>query len=73
MFYSKRVIEDFKIVQRMVLHGQTVEQLEFKFGFVIPNSQNSWDQIIEADQKNMLPKEVLSGNLVVDTFFKSGD
>ena len=55
----------------MSLNGQIVEQLDFNFGFVIPNSTNSWDQTIEADIGNVMSAEVLSGNLVVDTFFMS--
>ena len=73
VFFSKNMIENFAIVQRMSMQGQVVEQLEFKFGFVIPNSTNSWDQVIEADQENILPAQVLSGNLVVDTLFMSGE
>ena len=57
----------------MSLNGQIVEQLDFNFGFVIPNSTNSWDQTIEADIGNVMTAEVLSGNLVVDTFFMSGE
>ena len=57
----------------MSLGGQVVEKLEFKFGFVIPGSTNSWDQIIEAAEGQVMPAELLSGNLVVDTYFKSGD
>ena len=57
----------------MSLQGHIVEQLDFNFGFVIPNSTNSWDQTIEADMGNVMPAEVLSGNLVVDTFFLSGE
>ena len=57
----------------MSLNGQIVEQLDFNFGFVIPNSTNSWDQTIEADIGNVMSAEVLSGNLVVDTFFMSGE
>ena len=57
----------------MSMMGQLVEALEFKFGFVIPNSTNSWDQTIEAEVGQVMPAEVLSGNLVVDTYFKQGD
>ena len=57
----------------MSMQGQVVEKLHFKFGFVMPGSTNTWDQIIDADQENMIPAEVLSGNLVVDTFFLSGE
>ena len=72
VFFSKHKIEDFTIVQIMSMQGHQIEKLEFKFGFVIPNSTNSWDQVIEADMENMLPAEMLSGNLVVDTYFNSG-
>lgn len=50
-----------------------MEQLSFKFGFVIPNSTNSWDQTIEADVGQVMPAEVLSGNLVVKSYFMSGE
>ena len=57
----------------MSLQGQEIEHLYFKFGFVMPGSTNSWDQIIHADVDGMLPVEVLSGNLVVTTYFLSGE
>ena len=40
---------------------------------MIPKSQNSWDQIIQADTDGMLTPEMLSGNLLVETLFLSGD
>ena len=46
-----------------------METLFFQFGFVIPGSTNSWEQIIVADQENLMPAEVLSGNLVCETIF----
>lgn len=73
VFYSKKKIEKFSIVQRMSMHGHVIEVIEFKFGFVIPNSTNSWDQTIEADVGKVLPAEILSGNLVVDTYFLQGE
>jgi len=57
----------------MFLNGQEVEDLFFKFGFAIPGSTNSWEQIIVSDQGNMIPAEVLSGNLVVETSFLTGN
>ena len=69
VFFSKNVIEEFAIIQRMSMMGQVIEEHVFKFGFVIPNSTNSWDQTIEAEVGQVMPAEVLSGNLVVDTFF----
>jgi retinal rod rhodopsin-sensitive cGMP 3',5'-cyclic phosphodiesterase subunit delta len=47
---------------------------QFDFGFVIPGSTNSWENTIDAaEQKEMLPAAVLSGNLVIDTSFYDGD
>jgi hypothetical protein len=43
VFYSKHKIENFSIVQEMAMGGQVIERLDFKFGFVIPGSTNSWD------------------------------
>ena len=45
---------------------------EFKFGFVIPGSTNTWEQVIKVDE-NPFPAEMLSGNLVVNTEFYDGD
>ena len=73
VFFSKHEIKKFSIEQKMSVCGQEVESLNFDFGFVIPNSTNSWDQTIVADSENMLSAEMLSGNLVVNTYFKSGD
>ena len=43
VFYSKKLMHDFSVKQVMSLHGQVVEEFEFQFGFVIPNSTNSWE------------------------------
>ena len=53
----------------MSLHGQAVEEFGFEFGFVMPNSTNSWEQVIDAEEGQVMPAEVLSGNLIVDTYF----
>lgn len=39
----------------------------------MPKSQNSWEQIIHADVDGMMPAEILSGNLTVETLFISGE
>ena len=57
----------------MKLHGQVVEDMCFNFGFVIPNSTNTWDQMIEAETGHVMPAEVLSGNLIAETYFMAGD
>ena len=51
------------------MHGQVIEEITFTFDFVIPNTTNSWEQVIEAEVGEVMPAEVLSGNLVVDTYF----
>ena len=52
------------------MEGQgVIEQFHFDFGFVMPNTTNSWEQIIDADVGQVLPAEILSGNLLVDTYF----
>jgi len=45
---------------------------EFNFGFVIPRSTNTWENIIEVDE-NPTDPEILSGNLVVFTEFYDGE
>ena len=69
VFYSKKIMNDFSIRQQMSVGGQVVEEFSFNFGFVMPNTTNSWEQVIEADEGQVMPAEVLSGNLVVDTQF----
>ena len=51
------------------MQGQVIEEFGFDFGFVMPNTTNSWEQVIDADVGQVMPAEVLSGNLIVDTFF----
>ena len=43
VFSSTEVINNFSLLQKISLHGQEIETLFFKFGFVMPASQNSWD------------------------------
>jgi retinal rod rhodopsin-sensitive cGMP 3',5'-cyclic phosphodiesterase subunit delta len=38
--------------------AKCIEEWFFDFGFVIPNSTNTWQQVIEADEGNMIPAEV---------------
>ena len=69
VFYSKKLMQGFSIKQVMTIHDQVIEEFTFDFGFVIPNTTNSWEQIIEVQEGEVLPAEMLSGNLVVDTYF----
>ncbi len=69
-FTSKEEVKDFQLVQRVWLGDQAIEEWRFKFGFVIPNSTNTWEQTIEAAApEEMLPVEIINGNVVIETLF----
>ena len=68
-FSSIEPIQDLELIQNFYLMGELLESSRFKFGFVIPNSTNDWEQIIEAKEDGVLPAEILSGKLNVETLF----
>ena len=68
-FSSEEKIEDLELVQNFYLMGELFESSRFKFGFVIPGSTNDWEQIMIAKEDGVLPAEVLSGKLQVETLF----
>jgi retinal rod rhodopsin-sensitive cGMP 3',5'-cyclic phosphodiesterase subunit delta len=73
VFSSQKAISDFHLKQKILLHGQMIEEWVFHFGFVIPNSTNTWEQTISAEKpENMLTPEILSGNTVIETLFFDG-
>jgi retinal rod rhodopsin-sensitive cGMP 3',5'-cyclic phosphodiesterase subunit delta len=73
-FSSAKAINSLRLEQHVVLHGQIIETWAFDFGFVIPGSTNSWQSVVEAaGDGQMIPAEVLSGNLVVHTIFFEGE
>ena len=71
MFKSLELIQKvISFSSQMYLHDTLIEVHKFKFGFVIPNTENSWENIIIARPKaEMIPAEVLSGNLIVESEF----
>ena len=71
-FSSEQKMESFRLEQRVLLHDQPFEEWKFQFGFVMPASTNSWQQVIEAADE-MMPAEVLNGNVVIETSFYDGD
>jgi len=71
VFYSAKCINDFRLTQKLIFGGVAIEEWEFRFGFVIAGSRNSWQQQIEAAAQ-MLEPEALSGNLVIETSFYDG-
>eukprot|EP00294_Goniomonas_avonlea_P014671 CAMPEP_0114560124 /NCGR_PEP_ID=MMETSP0114-20121206/11292_1 /TAXON_ID=31324 /ORGANISM="Goniomonas sp, Strain m" /LENGTH=156 /DNA_ID=CAMNT_0001745649 /DNA_START=32 /DNA_END=502 /DNA_ORIENTATION=+ len=71
-FTSLQKIDNFKLLQRVFLQDQVIEEWRFNFGFVIPGSTNTWQSVIEA-AGDMLPAELLSGNVTIETSFIDGD
>ena len=67
-------MHNFAIKQVMSMGGQTVEEFTFDFGFVIPGSTNSWEStVVGAGEGNMIPPDLLSGRVTVETCFYDGD
>ena len=58
----------------MLFRGRLLEEWNFEFGFVIPNSTNTWQSLIEAaPESQMMPANVLTGNVVIETMFYDGE
>eukprot|EP00826_Nyctotherus_ovalis_P023076 TRINITY_DN1776_c0_g1_i8.p1 TRINITY_DN1776_c0_g1~~TRINITY_DN1776_c0_g1_i8.p1 ORF type:complete len:178 (-),score=35.86 TRINITY_DN1776_c0_g1_i8:136-669(-) len=69
-FTSKEEIKEFHLLQRIYLAGKVIEEWHFKFGFVIPNSTNTWEQTIEAAApEDMIPIEILNSSMMIETLF----
>eukprot|EP01029_Cantina_marsupialis_P027795 TRINITY_DN774011_c0_g1_i1.p2 TRINITY_DN774011_c0_g1~~TRINITY_DN774011_c0_g1_i1.p2 ORF type:complete len:142 (-),score=19.77 TRINITY_DN774011_c0_g1_i1:362-787(-) len=71
-FFSKNLIQDLSLIQNVFLDDIQIERWDFHFGFVIPNTTNTWQQTILADDETY-PVELLDGRLVIETCFYSGD
>uniref|UniRef100_A0A7S1PVQ4 GMP phosphodiesterase delta subunit domain-containing protein n=1 Tax=Alexandrium catenella TaxID=2925 RepID=A0A7S1PVQ4_ALECA len=73
-FSSQEVMQGLRLVQTVYFKGEHLEEWNFAFGFVIPNSTNTWQQTIEAaEEEDMIPAELLSGNIVMETTFYDGE
>ncbi|OQV12007.1 Retinal rod rhodopsin-sensitive cGMP 3',5'-cyclic phosphodiesterase subunit delta [Hypsibius exemplaris] len=73
-FSSAEQMENFRLEQRILFKDKLIEEWYFEFGFVIPNSTNTWQSLIEAaSESQMLPSSVLSGNTVIETRFFDAD
>ncbi|OMJ89785.1 hypothetical protein SteCoe_7957 [Stentor coeruleus] len=69
-FCSVNEISSLSLLQKVKLQGKVIEEWSFEFGFVIPNSNNTWEQVIYAAKpEEMLPAEILSGNITIETIF----
>ena len=71
-FSSHEVINNFHLKQRVILRGVCVEEWKFDFGFVIPESTNTWQTLMEA-KPNIKSADDLSGNVIIATTFYDSD
>lgn len=70
VFSSAVEMNNFRLEQRVYFQGVCIEEWRFTFGYVMAGSRNSWQQTIDAaPPSEMLPAEVLSGNVVFETAF----
>jgi len=73
-FSSIEPMEKFRLEQRVLFKGRCLEEWNFEFGFVIPESTNTWQSLIEAaPESQMMPAKVLNGNVVIETQFFNGE
>ena len=73
-FSSVEAMKKFRICQRVLFKNRVLEDWNFEFGFVIPNSTNTWQSLIEAaPESQMMPARVLSGKVVIETKFLDED
>ncbi|UJR33971.1 hypothetical protein I4U23_021387 [Adineta vaga] len=73
-FTSKEEMKHFRLEQRVYFKQTVIEEWTFSFGFVIPDSTNTWQSLIEAAaENNMIPANLLNGNVVIETKFYDGD
>ncbi|CAF0726120.1 unnamed protein product [Rotaria sordida] len=73
-FSSEEEMQHFRLEQRVYFKDTVIEEWQFSFGFVIPGSTNTWQSLIEAAPENqMIPANLLNGNIVIETKFFDGD
>lgn len=73
-FSSIESMDRFRLEQKVLFKGRCLEEWFFDFGYVIPNSTNTWQSVIEsAPESQMMPANVLNGNVVIETKFFDGD
>ncbi|KAK2577249.1 hypothetical protein KPH14_003392 [Odynerus spinipes] len=73
-FSSAEPMERFRLEQKVLFKGRCLEEWFFEFGFVIPNSTNTWQSMIQAaPESQMMPANVLNGNVVIETKFFDDD
>ncbi|VVD03967.1 retinal rod rhodopsin-sensitive cGMP 3',5'-cyclic phosphodiesterase subunit delta [Leptidea sinapis] len=73
-FTSVESMDKFRLEQKVLFKGRCLEEWFFDFGYVIARSTNTWQSILEsAPESQMMPANVLNGNVVIETKFYDGD
>ncbi|XP_050300248.1 retinal rod rhodopsin-sensitive cGMP 3',5'-cyclic phosphodiesterase subunit delta [Anthonomus grandis grandis] len=73
-FSTKEPLQNFRLEQKVLFKGRCLEEWNFEFGAVPPESTNTWKSIMEAaPESEMMPASVLNGNVVVETKFFEDD
>eukprot|EP01117_Protostelium_nocturnum_P019921 TRINITY_DN8755_c0_g1_i1.p1 TRINITY_DN8755_c0_g1~~TRINITY_DN8755_c0_g1_i1.p1 ORF type:complete len:184 (+),score=40.23 TRINITY_DN8755_c0_g1_i1:38-589(+) len=71
-FYSRETIKGFHIKQHVLMEGAILEEWDVWFGFVMPNSTNSWQTTFYSSPQK-IPAEMISGKVVIETSFFDGN
>ncbi|KAH3767325.1 retinal rod rhodopsin-sensitive cGMP 3,5-cyclic phosphodiesterase subunit delta [Pelomyxa schiedti] len=71
-FSSEKEMHKLHLDQVAYLDGTKVEGSSFAFGYVIPGSTNTWENVVFAAPV-MLTAEVMSGHLIMETTFWDED
>ncbi|XP_014213886.1 retinal rod rhodopsin-sensitive cGMP 3',5'-cyclic phosphodiesterase subunit delta [Copidosoma floridanum] len=73
-FSTSEPMERFRLEQKVLFKGRCLEEWFFELGFVIPNSTNTWQSLFQsAPESQMMPANVLNGNMVIETKFFDDD
>ncbi|KRT85502.1 hypothetical protein AMK59_2193 [Oryctes borbonicus] len=73
-FSSKEAMEKFRLEQKVLFKGRCLEEWYFDFGFVMADSTNTWQSVMEAaPESQMMPASILNGNIVIETKFFDDD
>jgi hypothetical protein len=64
-FSAPLEIRHLHLEQEILLHGKTIEEHAFDFGYVIAGSTNTWEQILIPDQESTFDALDLSSNLII--------
>ncbi|GIQ88408.1 GMP phosphodiesterase, delta subunit [Kipferlia bialata] len=71
IFHSTDIIENFHVQQLVSYNDKVIEVWNYRFGFVIPGSTNTWEVVTESAK--ILPLKMISGKVVIFTSFWDGD